>query len=86
MTPLELVKEYFPTASDEIAGDVLWHCTGWPSFFVDDEPVEQQLRKQLSSASVKSNADPLLAMAIVDEEAEESLKKLDGIESTKDKQ
>ena len=48
MTPIELVKEYFPEATDDEADSILWSRTGFPSFFREDGSVEDNLRKQLS--------------------------------------
>ena len=47
---VELVKEYFPDASDEEANDILWGKTGFPSFFnipKDGATPEACCRKQL---------------------------------------
>ena len=45
MNGIELVKEYFPDVSDDVANDILWGRTGFPSFFVGD--AEQHFRRQL---------------------------------------
>ena len=52
MTWVELVKEYFPSATDEQADYILWGETGFPCFFnipKDGLTVEECLRKQLVS-------------------------------------
>ena len=45
MTPLELVREYFPDVDDYRAGYILWNYTGYPGFFTGDP--ETCLRDQL---------------------------------------
>jgi hypothetical protein len=63
MTGIELVKEYFPTASEDDAEMVLWECTGYPSFFMGDDPVAY-FRAQLMEAADLSSGDPMFAVAI----------------------
>lgn len=40
MTGIELVRQYFPDASDDFAGYILWNKTGFPSFYLGNNPVE----------------------------------------------
>lgn len=57
MTFLELVKEYFPDATDDEAGYILWNETGFPSFWnvpKDGNTPEECLRAQLKRLSEKS--------------------------------
>lgn len=42
---INIVREYFPGVSDELAGAILWEYTGWPAFW-DGDP-EMCMRKQL---------------------------------------
>lgn len=47
--PTDIVKEYFPDSSDDIAEDILWNRTGWP-MFPDDSTggsLEECLRREL---------------------------------------
>lgn len=73
MTNRELVRHFFPTASDDQCGDVLWMCTGWPGFFSGD-PVRNLVR-QLSSASRRSNRDAARAMYLADRKMEDVMRK-----------
>lgn len=43
--PLEIVREYFPEASDEELSLILWERTGWPSFFKKGVGLRTQLRQ-----------------------------------------
>ena len=46
----EIVKEYFPDASDEFVEFVIWEKTGYPTFWnipEDGETAEECFRKQL---------------------------------------
>lgn len=72
MNAITIVKEYFPTANDEMARDVLWCCTGWPHFFRLDngQTLEDGLRAQLYEISSKSNGCPFTACCISDHEME----------------
>lgn len=70
--PLDIVKEYFPSATDEQATSVLWICTGWPSFFAEDNP-EVGLRRQLKEYSIKSNKNPWEACAIAENEMDRAM-------------
>ena len=50
MTYSELVREYFPDATDEEVELILWGKTGYPEFWnigVDGDTPEECLRKQL---------------------------------------
>jgi len=50
MTYAEVVREYFPDASDEVVDFILWERTGFPGFWNilgDGETTEACLRKQL---------------------------------------
>jgi len=50
MTYAEVVREYFPDASDEGVNFILWEWTGFPGFWNiprDGETIEACLRKQL---------------------------------------
>ena len=50
MTWLELVREYFPDATDEEADYILWEKTGFPGFWnipEDGNTPEECCRKQL---------------------------------------
>jgi len=42
----EVVREYFPNASDDEVGFILWEKTGYPCFWETDN-TETCLRKQL---------------------------------------
>jgi len=44
---IEIVREYFPGASETLADWFLWNETGWPSFW-QGEP-EATLREQLAA-------------------------------------
>ena len=44
MTYLELVKEYFPDASDDEADYILWEFTAFPLVWGEDE-LREQLQK-----------------------------------------
>ncbi len=46
-SPVDIVREYFPSASDDDAGWLLWNVTGWPCFW-DGDP-EQVMRRQLQA-------------------------------------
>ena len=43
MTGLEFVKTIFEDSGmpDDIAGAILWGCTGFPSFFCTDNPTKE---------------------------------------------
>ena len=43
---LEIVRSYFPDLPDEELEHILWGRTGYPSFFINEEPVAV-LKKQL---------------------------------------
>lgn len=50
MKPIEIVKEFFPNADDELADFILWEETGFPSFWnipEDGNTPEECVRKQL---------------------------------------
>ena len=52
MTYRELVREYFPDATDEQTEFILWEKTGYPGFWnigVDGNTPEECLRKQLQN-------------------------------------
>jgi hypothetical protein len=42
---IQIVKEFFPSISDEDADNILWNRTGWPAFFQKDE--ETSLKESL---------------------------------------
>ena len=47
---LDLVREYFPNITDEVADCILWEHTGFPSFWrlgEDNSTIEECCRKQL---------------------------------------
>lgn len=46
---LEIARKYFPDLSDGELGDILMCKTGYPSFFLNLDNVEPELRKQLAS-------------------------------------
>lgn len=50
MTGLELVRKYFPDATDEQCDYILWKKTGYPSFFVGDP--EEYFGRQLEKYRV----------------------------------
>lgn len=47
--PLEIVREYFPGASDRAAGYILWNMTGWPEYWETND-AEACMRRQLQAA------------------------------------
>jgi len=77
-TCYNLVREYFPGVTDEVANDLLWGCTGWPSFFA---PKEGQtnidvLREQLKYIAEKSGGNPRLAHTISEIESDDAMMSL----------
>ncbi len=50
----EVVREYFPDASDDDVDYILWEKTGYPSFWETDD-TEACLRKQLQEFKEKVN-------------------------------
>ena len=46
MTYGEIVRKYFPTATDDKVDFILWEHTGYPCFWKDSD-VEKCLREQL---------------------------------------
>lgn len=40
LTPIEIVRQFFPEASDEEAERLLWERTGWPAFWPKRYPAE----------------------------------------------
>lgn len=75
MRPLDLVREYFPKASDDEARDVLWCCTGWPHFLdtSDGRSVQEVLRSQLSEIAAKSHGDSFIACCIAEQELDQAM-------------
>ncbi len=63
-TPIETVKEFFPTADDATAQEILWECTGWPSFAPQGVTLEAHIREQLRELSEASGGDIERAFAI----------------------
>jgi len=63
-SPIDIVREYFPDASDDFAGYVLWSRTGWPVFWVGDP--ETWMRLQLQE--YKAQLDSGMTEAQIDEE------------------
>lgn len=53
----EIVREYFPDASDEEAKCILWSRTGYPCFWTQDD-VEAELREQLQAFKDSLNPPP----------------------------
>lgn len=56
ITWLELVREYFPKATDEEANGILWECTGFPCFWNIPQnglTAEQCCRNQLKDLQSK---------------------------------
>lgn len=51
---LDIVREYFPGASDDKAWYILWNETGYPCYW-DGEP-EPSLRKQLQALAQRVRA------------------------------
>ena len=49
--PVDIVREYFPDATDDFAGYVLWNRTGWPRFWAGDP--ETCMRQQLQEYKAK---------------------------------
>ena len=50
MDAYEVVREYFPDATDEECERIIWEKTGWPSFWnipKDGQTAEECFRKQL---------------------------------------
>uniref|UniRef100_A0A6M3LMW2 Uncharacterized protein n=1 Tax=viral metagenome TaxID=1070528 RepID=A0A6M3LMW2_9ZZZZ len=56
MTGIELVKEYFPDATDEFADHVLWARTGFPCFYPADIGIEEYLRREVQAFKVLYDA------------------------------
>ncbi len=69
-TPIELVKKYFPNASDKEADSVLWCCSGWPCAIPTDDKtsIQQAIEIQLKEMAEKANGCHLKALTIADEE------------------
>ena len=53
----EVVREYFPDASNDEIDFILWETTGYPSFWETDD-VEACLRKQLREFKASLNEIP----------------------------
>jgi hypothetical protein len=75
MRPIDIVREYFPKASDDEARDVLWGCTGWPHFFDtgNGRTVQDALRDQLKEIADRSKGDPFIACCIAEQEMDEAM-------------
>lgn len=76
MNLVDVVREYFPAATDNQAWYVLWECTGYPAFW--DIPKsgatpEECLRKQLAEARDRSCANCELACAMCNEDMERAM-------------
>jgi len=52
--PVDIVREYFPDATDEHADGILWSRTGWPVFWAGDP--ETCMRQQLQEYKAKLDA------------------------------
>ena len=65
---LDLVKGFFPSATDQQAESILWTCTGWPGFFVVPEGKTKWdvLKEQLEEIAVKSGGVVERALVIAD--------------------
>ena len=76
MKALDIVKEYFSTATDEQASDVLYMCTNWPNSFIpkQGQNIEDCLREQLKDIAERSQADPEVACQIADKELAEVMR------------
>jgi len=76
-SPRDLVREYFPKASDDEARDVLWGCTGWPNFFDtrDGRSIPEILREQLSEIAEKSGGDPFIACCMAVQEMDQAMER-----------
>ena len=76
-SPRDIVREYFPKASDDEARDVLWGCTGWPNFFDtrDGRSVQEILREQLSEIAEKSGGDPFIACCMAVQEMDQAMER-----------
>ena len=48
MNALELVRKYFPDASDEFTEHVLWNRTGFPCFYPSGTTAEEHFGKQIA--------------------------------------
>jgi len=51
MTNYDIIKEYFPEATEEFAEFVIWEKTGYPSFWnipTDGSTPEECFRKQVA--------------------------------------
>lgn len=59
MKILDVVREYFPTATDDQALNILWEYTGYPGFWnipEDGATPEECMRKQLAAERDRSDA------------------------------
>lgn len=88
MTTHEIIREYFPDATDSQCHDATWVCTGFPSFWHiprDGNTPEECFRKQIADARAKS-ANIEEAIAICDAEftkqADKALRELDAREGS----
>jgi len=50
-TFIEVAREYFPDASDDELGHILWEFTGFPCFFHDDTELREQLQRHKDNPS-----------------------------------
>ena len=62
--PVDIVREYFPDAPDDLADHILWNRTGWPVFWAGDP--ETCMRQQLQEYKAKLDSGMTEAQ-IVDE-------------------
>jgi hypothetical protein len=65
MTWRDLVREYFPDATDKLADWILWEKTGFPGFWnipADGDTPEACCRKQLAALKAESEADPAIVV------------------------
>lgn len=72
----DIVKAYFPAATDEQCRDVAWNCTGFPSFWnipCDGATPEACFRKQLLEIAERSGRDPDLACCLADQDLDAAM-------------
>ena len=82
MTCLELVRHYFPQASDAELDDVIWACTGFPGSWLDKDgrtPVGC-FNTQLSRISRRSGGNVQRAMHLSDHILDNVMRRLKRVE------
>lgn len=52
MTGIELVRQYFPKATEDQCDYILWEKTGFPSFYPSGEDPEEYFGRQLEKYRV----------------------------------